>query len=200
MAVRKVNKFGRSFLPGVSLDEDLRSSIIDRIISERRRSSNGLYSKEFHNICKRITYFYQNSEICLLSPHLECFCKSSDFFAFVEVRRFLLFGRFLRSDTGSSVLDSLDSFLADNDGLSKENACTVMFFCFETISFIWKLKYMGKRSTSISSSFTVSLRDAAEVDFDKCGTSLKSRFLKSWKSLFNNSSSVTKNSVVLFEE
>ena len=35
METRKVNKFGRSHHPGVTLDQDFRCSIIDRIISDR---------------------------------------------------------------------------------------------------------------------------------------------------------------------
>ena len=35
MKTRKVNKFGRSHHPGVTLDQDFRCSIIDRIISDR---------------------------------------------------------------------------------------------------------------------------------------------------------------------
>ena len=35
METRKVNKFGRSHHPGVTLDQDFRCSVIDRIISDR---------------------------------------------------------------------------------------------------------------------------------------------------------------------
>ena len=34
METKKVNKFGRSFSPGVALDQDLRNLIVDTIIKE----------------------------------------------------------------------------------------------------------------------------------------------------------------------
>ena len=44
METRKVNKFGRSHHPGVTLDQDFRCSIIDRIISDRGDPIYGLHS------------------------------------------------------------------------------------------------------------------------------------------------------------
>ena len=90
-------------------------------------------------------------------------------------------------------MNSLDAERAvesttDTEGLSNENACTVMFFCLAMISLIWKLKYIGERSTSRFSSLMVNRSAFADVDFAMRGTSSRSRLLKLWKSKFTRHS------------
>ena len=47
METRKVNKFGKSYRPGVALDKDFRCSIIDRIISDGGDRITGYIPRSF---------------------------------------------------------------------------------------------------------------------------------------------------------
>ena len=47
METRKVNKFGKSYLPGVALGQDFRCSIIDRIISDGGDQITGYIPQSF---------------------------------------------------------------------------------------------------------------------------------------------------------
>ena len=54
METRKVNKFGRSYRPGVALDQDFKCSIIDRIISYGGDRITGYITRSFTQLADEL--------------------------------------------------------------------------------------------------------------------------------------------------
>ena len=54
MDTRKVNKFGRSYRPGVALDQDFKRSIIDRIISDGGDRITGYIPRSFTQLADEL--------------------------------------------------------------------------------------------------------------------------------------------------
>ena len=54
METRKVNKFGRSYRPGVALDQDFKRSIIDRIISDGGDRITGYIPRSFTQLADEL--------------------------------------------------------------------------------------------------------------------------------------------------
>ena len=63
MEMRKINKFGRTYRPGVALDQDFKCLIIDSIISYGGDRMTG--SAEFDTTGRRVACFSEHFEICI---------------------------------------------------------------------------------------------------------------------------------------
>ena len=67
METRKVNKFGRSYRPGVALDQDFKRSIIDRITSDGGDRITGYIPRSFsYTIGGRVACISKHCKICMV--------------------------------------------------------------------------------------------------------------------------------------